>query len=565
MFPDPEHRDRRRFLSNRQTPLPDERSAARHTASAIGDRIRSRLRLSDSGSTPTQQGGQSPTQRDSLWTHDSLSSDLSVTVVGGGFGGLAAAAHLAGAGADVQLLERHDSLGGRAGVLEREGFSFETGPSWYLMHDIFERFFAQFGREPADYYGLEQLDPQYRVFWKDGDSVTVAPDRANIHEIFERYEDGAGEALTAYLDAAERNYDLAMNRVIYPGRTRFRDYLDTDMLPLAPRWRLFTTMDDYVSRYVEHPKLRQLLEYTLVFLGSAPHNTPALYSIMSHVDLNGNVFYPDGGITGVVDAVATLAREQGVAIETGQEVRDIAGRAGSFEVTTGTGTRHTDLVVSNANPAYAERELLDPAARDHDPDYWDDQTYAPGAFMLYLGVEGDVDPLEHHTLVFPTDWDPHFEHIFDDPAWPDDPAYYISVPSMTDDSVAPDGHHTVVLLLPIAPGLPDGPEIRAEYRDRLLESMAEDTGVDLRGRIVVEEDACISEFAERYDDPDGTALGLAHTLFQTGPFRPSVRAGLDGLYYAGAYTSPGIGMPMCLLSGEYVTRAVLDDYPSVLD
>jgi phytoene desaturase len=561
MFPDREHLPP---ITGEQTPARDESLPVRQAVGGLGGALTSRLPLSDTEHRPARPEARYPTQDASRWMGDSLPADLSVTVVGGGFGGLATAAYLAGAGADVRLLERHDSLGGRAGVFEREGFRFDTGPSWYLMHDVFERFFGQFDRESADYYSLERLDPQYRVFWKDGDSVTVAPNRANIHDIFERYEDGAGEALAEYLDTAARNYDLAMNRVIYPGRTRFRDYLDTDMLPLAPRWRLFTTMDDYVSRYVEHPKLRQLLEYTLVFLGSAPHNTPALYSIMSHVDLNGNVFYPEGGIAGVVDAVASLAREQGATLETGREVRDIAGQAGAFEVTTGGGTFDTDLVVSNANPAYTERELLDTAASDHDSGYWDDRTYAPGAFLLYLGVEGDVDPLEHHTLVFPTDWDPHFEHIFDDPAWPDDPAYYISAPSLTDDSVAPDGHHTIVLLLPIAPGLPDGPEIRAEYRDRLLESMAADIGVDLRGRIVVEEDACVSEFADRYDDPDGTALGLAHTLFQTGPFRPSVRADLDGLYYTGAYTSPGIGMPMCLLSGEYVTRAVLDDYPSVL-
>ena len=492
---------------------------------------------------------------------DSLSGEPAVTVIGGGFGGLSAAAYLAAAGADVQVLERHDRVGGHAGVLSADGFRFDTGPSWYLMPDVFERFFGHFDREPSDYYGLERLDPQYRVFWTDGDRVTVRPGRQNIHEIFESYEDGAGDALADYLDDAERNYELAMNRVIYAGRDSLREYVDTDLLPLAPRYRLFGNMDNYISRYVDHPKLRQLLEYTLVFLGGAPHNTPALYSVMSHVDLNQNVFYPEGGIAGVVDAVADVAREQGATIETGVEVEGITGAAGEFTLATDAGDRHTDVVVSNANPAYVEQELLEPSARNHDPEYWASQTYAPSAFLLYLGVEGDVDPLAHHSLVLPTDWDPHFERIFDDPAWPDNPAYYLSVASKTDDTVAPDGHHAVVVLVPIAPGLDDGPEQRAAYREFVLEDLADRTGVDLRDRIVFEESACVSDFATRFGDPDGTALGLAHTLRQTGPLRPDRRGDTAGLYYAGAYTRPGVGMPMCLISGEHTARAVVEDAP----
>jgi len=492
---------------------------------------------------------------------DSLSGEPTVTVIGGGFGGLSAAAYLAADGADVRVLERHDRVGGHAGVLERDGFRFDTGPSWYLMPDVFERFFGHFDRTPGDYYDLERLDPQYRVFWTDGDSVSVRPNRENIHEIFESYEEGAGDALAAYLDDAERNYELAMDRVIYPGRDSLREYVDTDLLPLVPRYRLFGSMDDYVSRYVDHPKLRQLLEYTLVFLGGAPHNTPALYSVMSHVDHNQNVFYPEGGIAGVVDAVADVAREQGATIETGVEVEGITGTAGEFTLATDAGSRRADVVVSNANPAYVERELLEPSARAHDPGYWESRTYAPSALLLYLGVEGDVDPLTHHSLVLPTDWDPHFQTIFDDPAWPEDPAYYLSVASKTDDTVAPDGHHAVVVLVPIAPGLDDGPEQRSAYRDFVLADLAERTGVDLRDRIVVEESACVDDFAAQFGDPEGTALGLAHTLRQTGPLRPDRRGDVDGLYYAGAYTRPGVGMPMCLISGEHTAWAVAEEAP----
>jgi len=487
------------------------------------------------------------------------------TVVGAGFGGLSTAASLADAGVDVQVLERHDRPGGHAGVLERDGFRFDTGPSWYLMPDVFERFFARFDREPTDYYELERLDPQYRVLWKDGDAVTIEPHRRNVHEVFESYEAGAGDALQRYLDRAERNYELAMNRVVYEGRERLRDFVDPDLLPLAPRLRLFGSVDDYVSRYVDHPKLKQLLEYTLVFLGGSPYDAPALYTIMSHVDLNGNVFYPDGGIAGVVDALADLCTELGVEIRTGVDVEAIGGSAGAFELETTAGTFQSDVVVSNANPAHVERDLLAPEVVDRDPDYWDDRTYAPSALMLYLGVEGDLPALAHHSLVLPTDWEPHFDAMFEDPKWPEDPAYYLSVTSKTDDAVAPDGHHAVVVLVPIAPGLDDRPAVRERVRDKVLDDLAETVGVDLRDRIVVEESACVTEFAGRYRNPKGSALGLAHTLRQTGPFRPGHRGPVDGLYYAGSYTAPGIGMPMCLVSGEHAADAVLEDHPGLAD
>jgi len=228
-------------------------------------------------------------------------------------------------------------------------------------------------------------------------------------------------------------------------------------------------------------------------------------------------------------------------------------------VTTDDGTVTADTVVSNLNPAVAEQELLPSGLRRHDDDYWERSTLAPSAYMLYLGVEGSVEPLEHHTLVLPTDWDAHFEAIFDEPAWPDDPAYYVSVPSRTDDTVAPDDHEAVVVLVPVAPGLDDGPAARDRYRETVLADLADYTGVDLRDRIVVEEDACVQEFSDRLGAPGGSALGLAHTLDQTGPLRPGHRGGAPGLYFTGGYTTPGIGVPMTLLSGSQTADAVRTD------
>ena len=497
-----------------------------------------------------------------------LMTDLqgqTVAVVGGGFGGLSAACHLADAGADVRVLEKNEQLGGRASRLERDGFTFDMGPSWYLMPDVFERFFDHFGKSPYDYYELERLDPHYRIFFKDDDQCDARGDHAYMHDLFESYEAGAGEAFDEYLDTSQRHYETAMEKFVYEDRSQVRDWIDPDVMRAAPiGLRLVGSMQSHVKRYFDHPKLQQIMQYTLVFLGGAPKNTPALYNIMSHVDFNLGVYYPEGGLGGVVDAIADLGRELGVTYETDTEVTGITRNHSGFIVDTVGEQYRPDSVVVNADYAHAERDLLPEHERQYDDDYWEERTYAPSAFLVYMGVEGDVEDLAHHTLVFPTDWDSHFEQIFERPAWPDDPAYYVCVPSKTDDNVAPEGHSNLFVLVPLAPGLSDDQEQRDRYRDKILADIAENTGVDLRDRIVVEEQFCVSDFTERYNATEGTALGLAHTLRQTALLRPSNRSSaVDGLYYTGSFTTPGIGVPMCLISGEHTAEALIEEQGQV--
>ena len=487
-------------------------------------------------------------------------ADESVVVIGGGFGGLSTACYLADAGADVTLLEKNEQLGGRASRLEVDGFRFDMGPSWYLMPDVFDRFFGHFGRSTGEFYDLTHLDPHYRVFWKDGDSVDVLPDLERNKELFESYEPGAADALDAYLDKSEYTYEVGMEHFVYEDRPRLRDYVDSDVLRYSWGLSLLGKMQGHVEGYFSHPKLQQLMQYTLVFLGGSPTNTPALYNLMSHVDFNMGVYYPDGGIGAVVDGMVELGEDLGVEFVTDAEVTAIEGRRGAFAVDTTTDDRYlADLVVSNADYAHTERELLPPSKRQYTDEYWASRTYAPSAFLLYLGVEGDVEELAHHTLVLPTAWDEHFAQIFDDPAWPDDPAYYLCVPSKTDDTVAPDGHSNLFALVPIAPGLEDTPELRDTYRDLVLDDIAENTGTDLRDRIVVEETFCVDDFADRYNSYRGSALGLAHTLRQTSLFRPPHASSVvDGLYFTGATTTPGIGVPMCLISGQLTAERISD-------
>ncbi|GAB3418733.1 phytoene desaturase family protein [Haloparvum alkalitolerans] len=492
---------------------------------------------------------------------DSLAGE-SVAVIGGGFGGLSTACYLADAGADVTLLEKNEQLGGRASRLEAEGFRFDMGPSWYLMPDVFERFFGHFDRAPSDYYTLSRLDPHYRVFWKDGDSVDVLPDLEANKELFESYEPGAAEALERYLEKSERNYEVGMEHFVYEDRPNLRDYVDLDVLRHSWGLSLLGTMQGHVENYFEHPKLQQLMQYTLVFLGGSPTNTPALYNLMSHVDFNMGVYYPDGGLGAVVDGVVDLGAELGVEYVTDAEVTAIEGRRGGFALDAANGERHlADMVVSDADYAHTEQALLPPEKRQYTEAYWESRTYAPSAFLIYLGVEGDLPELAHHTLVLPTEWQSHFDTIFEDPGWPEDPAYYLCVPSETDETVAPEGHSNLFALVPIAPGLDDTPEMRERFRDLVLDDIAENAGTDLRDRIVFEETFCVSDFADRYNSYQGSALGLAHTLRQTALLRPPHHSeAVDGLYFTGSTTTPGIGVPMCLISGQLTAERVSETH-----
>src|SRR5699024_1849954 len=317
-------------------------------------------------------------------------------------------------------------------------------------------------------------------------------------------EAGAAAAVDDYLETSRDAYETAMEDFVYTDRPRLRDWVDLDVMRAGPVGaRMLKSMEGHVSAYFDNPKLQQVMQYTLVFLGGSPKNTPALYNMMSHVDFDLGVYYPEGGYGGVVSGITDLAHELGVEFETDSEVTEITRKRDGFSLDTVSGTHATDIVVSDADYAHTEQDLLPEHERQYSADYWEQRTLAPSAFLLYLGIEGDVEPLAHHTLVLPTDWDGHFEQIFEKPAWPDDPAYYLCVPSKTDNTVAPEGHSNLFALVPIAPGLDDTPEIRERYRKQILDDIAENTGVSLADRIVVEETFSIDDFAERYNSLGG--------------------------------------------------------------
>lgn len=506
-----------------------------------------------------------------------------ISVIGGGIAGLASAALLARDGYRVTVLEKQADVGGRAGSWERDGFRFDTGPSWYLMPEVFDHFFRLLGTSAAEQLDLSVLDPGYRVFFEGGGpAVDLRRERRLNEELFESLEPGAGARLSAYLDSAEETYGLAKKYFLYTSFASFRPLLTREVLRGAPKLGrlLLESLDTWAGRFVADPRLRQILGYPAVFLGSAPKLAPSMYHLMSHLDLDDGVLYPQGGFTRIIGAIRALAEDHGVRILTGAEVDGIlterAGtRARAFGVShrDGGGGSHVlaaDAVVSAADLHHTETALLPRELQSYPERYWRRRVPGPGAMLLMLGVDGRLPELAHHSLMFTSDWDANFAAIFGQQTRVPDPAsVYVCRPSATDPSVAPAGQENLFVLVPVPAdpalgggGIDGGGDPRVEeVADRVIAQIARWAGIpDLASRIRVRRTVGPADFARDFNSWQGGVLGPAHTLRQSAFLRGSNKSRkVDGLFYAGGSTIPGIGLPMCLISAEILLKRVRGD------
>ena len=483
---------------------------------------------------------------------------MKAVVVGGGFTGLASAALLARSGWNVEVLEKNGGMGGKARSWSEGGFRFDMGPSWYLMPDVFERFFGHFALRPDDLLDLVPLDPLYRVFFGEEEHVDVTGGQEELRKLFDSFEPDGGRKLAAFLDDGAFKYGIAMKEFLYKEYRSIFDFFNRRVITDGLRLDLFGNMQDFVEKRFSDRRSRQILQYAMVFLGTSPSKAPALYSIMSHVDLNLGVLYPQGGLAAVADAVRSLAERSGVELKTGENVRriEVEGRT-ARAVRTDSGVHEGNVVLVTADYPYAELTFLDPEQRSYSRSYWERRTLAPSMFILFLGVGKRLPNLRHHNLYFARDWNRHFSTIFGRAAWPEDPCFYVSCTSKTDPGAAPEGKEALFVLVPVAPGLEDSDEMRAKIAEQTIAHVERVTGERISESIEVMRIFSQRDFSSDYNAFKGTALGLAHTLFQTALFRPSYRSRrVSNLYYAGQYTHPGIGVPMTLISAEVVAGKI---------
>lgn len=471
---------------------------------------------------------------------------------------------MARAGWDVTVLEKHAIPGGRARYLKAEGFTFDMGPSWYWMPDVFERYFACFGKNVSDYYQLIRLDPSYRVYYPDG-LMDVPADLSALQELFESMEPGAGKQLQKFLEEAAYKYEVGINKLVFKPGQSVKEFLDWDLAKGLFKLDVFRSMKAHVAKYFKHPKLVELMEFPVLFLGALPEKTPALYSLMNYADIKGGTWFPKKGMYQIVQAMYDLAVELGVRFEFEQEVTaiDITGdRAKSVQAKTPQGAAvsyDADVVIGGADYHHIETQLLPVASRSYTDAYWDSRVMAPGCILYYVGLNKKLNNIQHHSLFFDTSFAIHGKEIYDTKQWPSNPLFYVSAVSVTDPSSAPEGCENLFLLIPVATGLEnDTEELRERYFDQIVARMEQHLGQSIKDAVIYKRSFAHSDFISEYHAFKGNAYGLANTLQQTAVLKPSCRSKkVSNLFYTGQLTVPGPGVPPSLISGEVVAGEVV--------
>ncbi len=482
-----------------------------------------------------------------------------ISIIGSGFSSLAAACYMAKAGYGVNVYEKNPQLGGRARSFTEQGFTFDMGPTWYWMPDVFERFFEDFGKKPDDYYSLERLSPGYRVYFGDDNFVDIAAELDKIKATFEKLEPGSAQQLQKFLDKAGKNYEIAIKDLVYkPGISPLELVTMDTVFELK---QFYLTIQDYVRKHFNDTRLQQILEFPVLFLGAKPGNTPLFYSFMNYADFCMGTWYAKGGMISVVNGMIELARELGVQFHTQANVSAInvneKGKVSSIYVNGE--IISTRLIISGADYKHSE-SLLPEEFRTYTETFWSKKIMAPSSLLFYVGISKKLKNVLHHTLFFDASFDEHAIEIYDKPSWPANPLFYASFPSMTDDSVAPAGHEAAIFLIPLAPDLTDDEETREKYFNMIMARLESLTKQKVCDHIVFKRSYCVKDFKEDYNSFKGNAYGLANTLLQTAFLRPKLKSKkVKNLFFTGQLTVPGPGVPPSLISGKLVSEIIIKE------
>lgn len=494
-----------------------------------------------------------------------------MVIIGSGFAGISAASFMAKSGWQVTVIEKHPIPGGRARKFSEAGFTFDMGPSWYWMPDVFERYFNSFGCKVSDYYQLIRLDPSYRVYWENT-PMDIPADYCKLLELFESLEKGSAEKLNAFMKEAAYKYDVGINKLVHkPGRS-LTEFIDIDLAKGVMKLDVFTSMKKHVGKYFKHPQLRFLMEFPVLFLGALPQHTPALYSLMNYADIKLGTWFPNGGMYSIVDGMHKLAMELGVQFYFNQEVVKIDVVGGKAKSVTSKSTLDAeaetinvfdaDVVIGGADYHFIEQNLLPLEYRSYNEAYWEKRVMAPSCLLYYVGLNKKLLNILHHSLFFDVDFEQHGIEIYSDPKWPTNPLFYVSVTTATDQGMAPEGCENLFFLIPVAAGLKgDTLELRDQYFEMIVKRFEQFTGETIADAIIYKKSYSVSDFVNDYNAFKGNAYGLANTLMQTAILKPSIKSKkVSNLFFTGQLTVPGPGVPPSLISGEVVAKEIIKEF-----
>jgi phytoene desaturase len=487
---------------------------------------------------------------------------MKVGVIGSGFAGISSACFLAKEGYDVTVFEKNSTPGGRARKFTSDGFTFDMGPSWYWMPDVFESFFKQFDKKPSDYYELQRLDPSYRIFYSKDEVMDLPAGVPGICAMFEKLEPGSSIQLLKFLQEGKHKYEVGMNSLVYKPGLSLAELLDFELLTGAFKLHVFQSIATYIRKYFKHPHLIQLLEFPVLFLGASPKKTPALYSLMNYADMSMGTWYPKGGMYKIIEGMVSLATSLGVRFEFNSTVQEIVMTKQAVSgLRVNDTVRPADYIVAAADYHHVEQNLLPAPFRQYTGAYWQSRTMAPSSLIFYVGINKRLKNLIHHNLFFDQNFEQHAKEIYDNPSWPENPLFYVCCTSKNDATVAPPDHENLFILIPVAPSLADNDETRQKYFDQVVKRLEYLTNEKIREHIVYQRSYAHADFMADYNAYRGNAYGLANTLWQTANLKPTIASKkVKNLFYAGQLTVPGPGVPPALISGQVVARELIKQH-----
>lgn len=478
-----------------------------------------------------------------------------ISIIGSGFSALAASCYLAKHGHVVTVYEKNDSIGGRARQFKSNGFTFDMGPSWYWMPDVFERFFNDFDKKQSDYYELIKLNPAYRVYFGMDDFISIHDNLEDIKSTFENIEKGSGQKLQSFINSAKSNYDIAIKDLVYrPGVSALELITPKTILKLN---QFLSNVSSDIRKEFKNERLIQILEFPVLFLGAKPSKTPSFYNFMNYADFGLGTWHPKTGMFDVVRGIEKLALELGVTIKTNTPIEKII-----VEDKTATGIIidgkeiKSDIILSGADYHHTET-LLEQQHRAYSETYWEGRVFAPSSLLFFVGFDKKIENITHHALFFDVDFNQHAADIYDDPKWPDAPLFYANFPSKTDKTAAPEGMETGFFLIPLAPGINDSQSLREEYFAKIINRFEQLTQQKIKNNIIFKKSFCKNDFVTDYHAYKGNAYGMANTLLQTAFLRPKLKSKkVRNLYFTGQLTVPGPGVPPALISGKLVAELI---------